>query len=304
MNSVERMTKEEKLELLRRIEEGEDTFTDDLLSIEESLNDEDAEVRALAVDCLWDYPIAKMIAPLMALARQDPSQEVRSKALVALGRYIYEGEVASYDFDWGDVEEPMREWELSEEDVLRVKEFLLDVIRDESESLDSRRFAMEALSFINEPEVVEIIEEAYRHPDVNMKMSAIFAMGRQGNMCWKEIILQELDNPVPDVQYEAVRAAGESYLEEAAPHLAELARDAEDKELRLAAIFALGRTGGEGVFELLEELTLHPDDEIREVAEAAMEEWEIYHGLGEWDEWEEWEEEEWEDEEWEESEDE
>lgn len=290
MNPVEGMTKREKLKLLERIEE--DYFTDHLPTIKAFLDDEDPEVRAMAVDCLWNYPLTEMIDPLMRLAKQDPSQEVRSKALVVLGGYIYEGEMAAYDFDWGAMEEFMREGELPEEDFLRVKEFLLGVIRDGSETLDSRRFAIEAISFLNEPEVWEIIEEAYRHPDVKMKMSAIFAMGRQGNLRWKETILKELDSPVLELQYEAVRAAGESYLEEATPYLMELAQEAEDKELRLAAIFALGRTGGEGVFELLDELTTHRDEEIREVAEAAMEEWEIYHGLGEWEEWEdEWDEE-------------
>lgn len=281
MNLVEGMTKREKLGLLRRIEG--DTFTDHLLTIQGFLDDEDADVRAQAVDCLWDYPRSEMMDPLMVLAKQDPSQEVRSKALIILGRYIYEGEMADYDFDWGEMAGLMREGELPEEDFRQVKEFLLDVIHDESESLDSRRFAIEAISFLNEPDVFEIIKGAYRHPDVKMKMSAIFAMGRQGNMRWKEIILKELHSPVPDLQYEAVRAAGESYLEEATPYLIELAEVAEDKDLRLAAIFSLGRTGGEGAFELLDELTIYRDKEIREVAEAAMEEWEIYHGLGEWE---------------------
>jgi HEAT repeat protein len=301
MNPVEGMTKKEKVGLLRRIEEGKEYFTDHLPTIKEFLDDDEAEVRALAIECLSDYPITEMIDPLMVLAKQDPSQEVRSSALVALGSYIYEGEMAAYEFDWGDMEEFMREGELPEEDFLRVKEFLLGVIRDESGSLDSRRFAIEAISFLNEPEVWQIIEEAYRCPDVKMKMSAIFAMGRQANVRWKDIILEELDSPVPELRYEAVRAAGESYLTEATPHLIELIQEAEDKDLRLAAIFALGRAGGKGAFELLDELITHRDEAIREVAEVAMEEWEIYHGLGEQEEeeWEDWEdewEEEWEDE--------
>ncbi|MFQ6057463.1 MAG: HEAT repeat domain-containing protein [Anaerolineae bacterium] len=294
MSQVEGMTKEEKIKLLRGIDEGEDYFTNYLPIIKEYLNDEDAEVRALAVECLWDYPEPEMIDTLIEMAQHDPSQEVRSKALVVMGRYIYEGEMAAYDFDWGEMEEFMREGELPREDFLRVKEFLLGVIRDEGQSLDSRRFAIEALGYLNEPEVWDIIEDAYQHPDVKMKMSAIFAMGRQANVRWKDIILEELDSPVPELQYEAVRAAGESYLEEATPRLMELALTEGDKDLQLAAIFALGRTGGEGTFEFLDDLTFDDDEEISEVAEVALEEWYIYHSQEELDEFEDWEE--WEDE--------
>lgn len=271
MEKGEQLTREEKIEFLTHIVEGEDYSTDYWPVLRDYLEDEDAEVRSLALDGLWDYPVPELITPLLEMVRNDPSQEVRSKAIVTLGRYIYEGTMADYDFDWGAMEELMREDELPEEDFLRVKDFLLELVRDEGQSLDSRRFAIEALSFLNEPAVQDLIEAAYAHPDVKMKVSAVFAMGRQGDRRWADTLLKELDSEVKELQYEAVRAAGEAGLDKAVPRLKELALD-DDKDLRLEAIWALGRIGGEGVSEFLYDLADDADEEVREMAEAALEE--------------------------------
>jgi len=283
MEKGEQLTKEEKIEFLTRVFEGEDYSTDYWPVLREYLEDGDAKVRSLALEGLWDYPVSEMIAPLLELARNDPSQKVRSKAIVTLGRYIYEGDIAAYDFDWGPMEELMREDELPEEDFLRVKAFLFELVRDEGQPLDSRRFAIEALSFLNEPEVQDFIEAAYAHPDINMKVSAIFAMGRQGDQRWADILLKELDSEVEELQYEAVRAAGEACLDKAAPRLKDLAL-VGDRNLQLEAIWALGKTGGEGVSEFLYDLADDEDGEIREIAEAALEELNLWAEALEWDE--------------------
>jgi len=274
----EEMSKEEKLALLTRIVEGEDYLTDYLPVLKEFLDDEDAEVRKLAISGLWDYPDPEMIDPLLEKATDDPSPEVRCQAIIALGRYIYEGEMADYDFDWGALEEIMREGELPEEDFLRVKDFLLAVYRDEGKSLDERRFAVEALGFLSDPEVCAIIEEAYAHPDLKMKVSAIFAMGRSGLVRWSDIILKELDSPIRELQLEAIRAAGEIGLDEAGKALLRLTY-ADDRLVRLEAIWALGQTGWEGAFNRLDELACFGEDkEVRRVAKEALEDWYLYSG--------------------------
>jgi HEAT repeat protein len=284
MEKDEQLTKEEKIRFLTRVVEGGYSYTEYWPVLCDYLEDKDAEVRSLALEGLWNYPMPELTTPLLEIARNDPSQGVRSKAIVTLGRYIYEGNMADYDFDWGAMEELVREGELPKQDFLRVKDFLLELARDEGQSLDSRRFTIEALSFLNEPEVQDLIEAAYAHPDVKMKISAVFAMGRQGDPQWADILLKELDSEVEELQYEAVRAAGEAYLEEAAPRLAELALVADDKDLQLEAIWALGKTGGEGVAELLYDLADDEDEEVREVAEAALDELNLWSEALEWDE--------------------
>jgi len=283
MEKGEQLTKREKIALLTRVIEGEDYTTDYWPVLRDYLEDENAEVRSLALNGLWDYPVPELIAPLFEIARNDPIQEVRSKAIVTLGRYIYEGAMADYDFDWGAMEELIREDELPEKDFLRVKDFLLELVRDEGHPLDSRRFAIEALSFLNEPEIQDLIEAAYAHPHIKMQVSAIFAMGRQGDRRWADTLLKELDSEVKELQYEAVRAAGEAYLDKAVPRLKELAL-VNDKDLQLEAIWALGKIGGEDVPEFLYDLADDEDKEVREMAEVALEELSLWSEDLEWDE--------------------
>ncbi len=130
------------------------------------------------------------------------------------------------------------------------------------------------------PEVLDLIEQAYHHPDKRMKISAIFAMGRSGiGDRWEKYILEALDSPDPEIEYEAVRAAGEMHLESANRPLMRLASGAEEKNLRLEAIWALGQIAHQESFGLLEELQLSPDPEIQRMAEAALSEWLMFSEL-------------------------
>jgi hypothetical protein len=270
-NDILKASREEKIEFLDfLINDDESLFQDSFVVLEQLLADDDAEVRQLAVTALWDYPYVEVIDQLLDVIRHDPSQEVRSKAVVALGRFVYEGTMEDYEHPWGpeDLEY------LPQVEFLRVSQFLLDLIRDDNQSLDTRRFAVEAISFLARPDVVEAIQAAYEHPDPKMKLSAIFAMGRSGNEIWASILLKELESSVPEMQYEATRAAGESYLREAAPILRRLAQS-EDKMLAMEAIWSLGRAGGAGARFFLEECAASGDPELGEISEAALEELEL-----------------------------
>ena len=271
-------------EVLRRSREGKIAFVEAIINDGESpvadpvpvlhalLKDKDETVRKLAVTAAWDYPDVDIIDVLFDIVYHDRSEDVRAKAVVTLGRFIYEGSIADYNYPWVTLEEdPLKEESLPEKDFLRVKQFLLDLFEDERQPLDVRRFAVESLSFLVAPDVIALIREAYEHPDANMKVSAIFAMGRNGNEGWADILLHELNSPLPELQFEATRAAGEFGLQEAAPALMELA-DSENKDLALEAIWSLGRTGGTGVRPFLEEYADSSDADVSEVAEAALDE--------------------------------
>jgi HEAT repeat protein len=184
--------------------------------------------------------------------------------------------MANYDFDWGPMTEVVREDELPTEDFLRVKGFLLGLHRNPEKTLDERRFAVEALSFLTSPEVSKIIEEAYAHPDQEMRMSAIFAMGRNGSARWHDAILEELHSPARELQLEAIRAAGEAGFDEAGKHLWRLTYS-DDRDVKLEAIWSLGQTGWEGAFDRLDDLAFFSEDEeTQNTAELALEEWRLY----------------------------
>jgi len=274
----DQLSKEERTQLLGRIVEGEDYFTDYLPVLKDFLDDEEAEVRKLAITGLWDYPEPEMIEVLLDKAENDPDEGVRCRAIVTLGRYILEGMMANYDFDWGPIAEIVREDELPKEDFLRVKRFLLGLHRNPEKTLDERRFAVEALSFLASPEVSKIIEEAYAHPDKKMKMSAIFAMGRNGSAHWQDAILDELHSPAREIQLEAIRAAGEAGFDEAGKHLWRLTYS-DDRDVKLEAIWSLGQTGWEEAFDRLDDLAFFSEDEeIQNTAELALEDWYLYGG--------------------------
>ena len=277
--------REEKIGLLKSLIEDEDAFSDHQTIYQGYLSDPDPEVRGLAVEGLWDYPDPALIDTLLAIASQDPDQQVRNRAIMTLGRYVYEGEMADYDFNWGPLEEIVREDELPQASYRRVVTFLLDIAGNASAPLDAQRYAIESLAFSSEPEIVDLIEQAYHSPHLKMKVSALFAMGRSGMTRWQSYVLDELNSPDPQLQYEAVRAAGELFLDEAVPTLLHLARSAADQDLRHEAIWALGHSSSLEAWQLLEDIAndASEDEETRVIAEDALDEYYMFQEMSEAD---------------------
>lgn len=275
-----KLSKKEKLNFLADIEDGYRPFDKHALTLLRSLlDDSDAEVRAEAIACLWNDPDPKWIDILMRKATEDIHSEVRAHALSALGRYVFEGEAASFE-GWDKYATA-----ITSEDYARVTEFLLRVAQDLDEALEARRYAIEALAFrTDDPEVLDLIEWAYHHRDRRLKVSAIFAMARNGDARWTDYILTEMQNPDPEIQYEAVRAAGELGLPEATDALIDLARGkGVRKSLRLLAIYALGETGDERAYPVLDQLSRSRDRDVRDVARDAIDEWLAITALDEYD---------------------
>jgi HEAT repeat protein len=270
MAGMSRMNKREKLSYLADLEDGYRPFDKHALTLLRSLmEDHDAEVRAEAIACLWYDPDARWIDVLMRKATEDPHADVRAHAISALGRYVFEGEEANLE-GW---DAPFLE--ISPKDYQRVTDFLFRIAQDPEESLSARRYALEALAFrSDDPDVAELIEWAYQHRDRRLRISSIFAMARHGDPRWSEYILKELRSDDSQVQYEAVRAAGELSLTEATETLIELATNKTyRKPLRLLAVYALGETGDDRAYPVLEKLAHSRDRDVRDVARDAMEEW-------------------------------
>jgi HEAT repeat protein len=264
------MNKRDKLAYLADLEEGYRPFDKHALSLLRSLLDDgDAEVRAEAIACLWDDPDPRWIDLLMQKATQDAHAEVRAHAISALGRYVFEGEAAEFE-GWAS-----ELFNLSPQDYARVVEFLFHIARDADEATGARRYAIEALAFrSDDPAVGDLIEWAYSQHDRRLKVSSLFAMARHGGPRWTPYILTELESTDSQIQYEAVRAAGELGLREATDRLIELAQSRSTKKpLRLLAIYALAETGDERAYPILEKLVRSRDRDIRDVAREAIEEW-------------------------------
>ncbi len=269
MNRNHRMSKKDKLNWLADIADGVrplDARASKLVL--RLLDDPDAQVRAEAVSCLWHTADPMWIEELLTKAQRDPDLDVRTRALSTLGHYIVDAEIELYN----DLDNDERA--LSDGDVQRVVDFLFDTAQNEQLSVDERRYAIEALAFLDDPEVDELIDWAYSQTDQRYRASALFAMGRSGNMRWSDEVLSELHSANREVQYEAVRAAGELGLQEATEDLIRLVRGrGVDKALRLRAIYSLGEAGDDRAYPVLEELCHARDRDVREAAREAAEEW-------------------------------
>lgn len=270
MPEARRMNKKDKLNFLADIEDGYRPFDKHALSLlRHLLDDNDAQVRSEAIASLWNDPDPKWIDLLIAKVSEDVHAGVRAHAISALGRYIFEGEAATYE-GWDQYET-----KIARADYDRVVEFLLGIAQDPDEGLEARRYAIEALAFrADDPAVLDLIEWSYHHRDRRLKASAIFAMARNADPRWTEFIISEMANPDPEIQYEAVHAAGQLALPEATETLVELSQSKEiRKPLRLLAIHALGETGNERAYPVLDRLTHSKDRDVRDVARDALDDW-------------------------------
>lgn len=222
-----------------------------------ALEDINPKVRTSALRLLYEEEDLKLIPVFIRLMKKDPEPEVRATAASTLGFFVYLG---------------MME-EIPEDQAIRVVDALVVKMNGDDLPLVRRR-ALESMGFATRPDVNALVRDAYLSRDKEWMASALFAMGRSGVPTWEKIILEELTNPEPDIQLEAVRAAGEMYLESARLPLMNLLAAPEllDDEVRLSAMLALGSIGGEGVRELLKEaLEECEDEEEIEIIESALE---------------------------------
>jgi len=242
-----------------------------------ALGDLDAQIREAAVDELAKCPPQAAIARLIELANSDPETEVRCAALAGLGQLLYSCGASAYDPETDEDDLLICE-DLPPEDVKRAFTFLLNAYHDAGRPADEQRAALEAVSCFGNPQVEDAILDLYRRTDKESRISALVAMGRNGASRWLESMRHNLYHDDPEVQLLAVLAAGELGHEGLGKDLLHLTY-ADDRELMMAAIWSLGQTAWEGAFDRLDECTLHPDPEVSEVADDALDEWLFFTGL-------------------------
>lgn len=190
------------------------------------LLDDDVQVRAESVKALWEYDDDEFASMLLRLL-EDPEALVRAEAALGLGRFLLRAELVDGD------DELTREIEAA----------LRRTYQDEGELSEVRGRALEALGVRSEEWVRELIEDAYATGDRRITISAVHAMGRNADLEWLPIVIQEMESDDPEMRFEAAMAAGALADEEAVSPLAALTAD-EDAEVQEAAITALGQIGG------------------------------------------------------------
>jgi HEAT repeat protein len=227
----------------------------------QALSDPDEEVRATAIDGLWENEGVGLIGPLLNMLRADPSPRVRASAATGLGRFVLAGELE-------EIEAPVHN---------RIMTELLTVLHLAGESVEVRRRAVEAVAYACNPEVSEALELAYYDEDEGMRMSAVVGMGRSCDKRWKNVILRELHSTSPAMRYEAAWACGELSLHQAVPALAQLIHD-PDRQVDEAAIWALGQIGGPEARQVLLEAYDDADEDTAVSIDEALAEQALLEG--------------------------
>jgi HEAT repeat protein len=218
-----------------------------------TLRDKDAEVRAKSIEGLWECEETMLISPYIRMLNEDESETVQAAAAKALRKYAMLAELKK----------------LGTSSSSRVSQALIAILADRSKSKEVWRRALEAAAPLSLPQVQEAINEAYKSPDLKVKNSALYAMGRNCNSAWLPILIKELASVNPETRYEAAGACGEICDEEAVPHLIKLALD-KDSEVQTAAILALGKIGGIKATAFLQKCLNSVDEIVSETAQQAL----------------------------------
>jgi len=228
-----------------------------------ALEDEDGQVRAAAIEGLWENESRALIAPLIRMMQSDEAEIVRAAAAAALGRFVLLAELEELDSATG----------------ARIEEALRATIANPVETVEVRRRAVESIGYSSKAGVRKIIREAYESEDEKMQSSAIFAMGRSADPYWRRVLLNELESRNPELRYEAARACGELELASAVPRLAELALHDPDREVQQVAVWALGNIGGKEARRILEQCYESDDEVLRDAAADALDEMDTWDNV-------------------------
>jgi HEAT repeat protein len=221
------------------------------------LDDPDAGAREAAVELLFEDMTIEMMDRLIEMAQYDEAVMVRAAAASALGRFILAGELGN----------------VPEGEATRAQDAVVAILSNEDEPIEVRRRALEAIANCRHEIVPEAIDDAYNGHERQMRVSAVYAMGRTYDERWKHWVLREMDSDDAEMRFEAARAAGEIEIGEAVPGLVRMAQS-NDREIKEIAIWSLGEIGGPDATRALTAFARRAeeagDDDLLEVIDDAL----------------------------------
>ncbi len=230
------------------------------------LRDEKAEAsdRFLAAELGGDSVVIndELAEALLAIVgNNNETDEIRSTAVIALGPALEMADIQGFD-DEDDIL-------ISEKLFQSIKRSLYQLFMNEELSKDLRRRILEASVRATQNWHQDVLPKAYTSDDQDWQLTAVFCM------CYirgfDDQILKSLESRHPDIQYQAVCAAGNWALEAAWPYIADIFKSAEiDKELLFAAIEAVVNIRPEEASYVIGHLIDSDDQDIVDAAFEAL----------------------------------
>ena len=220
-----------------------------------ALQDDDPHIRSQAIRLLWECSDIKLISIFIDLLQNDSNFEVNASAAAALGKFILLGELE----------------EIPEKSANMVQDLLInEYIKTENDRTKQR--ILESLGYSSNEKVNQFITNALKKNDKGWHLSALFAISRSANNIWEKEVVQKLTNLDPDIQIEAIKAAGELEIASAKEQIIEFMESyTPDEVLYKQAIWALSKIGGNDVKKLFEEMIEESDDkEKTDMLEMAL----------------------------------
>jgi len=229
-----------------------------------ALQDDDPRIRSQAIPLLWECTNIKLISIFINLLQNDFDPEVNASAATALGKFVLLGELE----------------EIPEKSADMVQALLIDEYIKSKDDTTKQRI-LESLGYSDNEKVNQFITNALIMNEKKWHLSALLAISRSSNDVWGKVVLDKLIDFDPDIQNEAIKAAGELGIESAKEQIIELMESASsNEELNIQAIWALSKIGGNEIKDIFEKMIEESDDEDEtDVLEMAIDNLDISSGM-------------------------
>jgi hypothetical protein len=220
--------------------------------------------RMIAVELAGNFVVVNddLVAELASIvADAGASQELRARAVIALGPVLESGDTDGFDEEYGAP--------ISERCYRETNQTLRELFQDAELPKEVRRRILEASVRAPQDWHRKAIRDAYASADDDWKLTAVFAM--EFVRGFADEILDALGSENDEIEYQAVCAAGAWGLDAAWSHVSGVvASGCADKELLLAAIEAVASIRPRESSVVLVDLIDHDDEDVVEAAHEAM----------------------------------
>jgi len=220
--------------------------------------------RVVAAELAGDFTVINddLAATLLTIAGSagEPEQ-LRARATISLGPVLEQADTDGFE-DPEDVP-------ITERTFHNIQDSLEKLYRDNRTPKEVRRRILEASVRAPQTWHQDAIRHAYSSGDKEWMLTAVFSM--RWVRGFDDQILLALKSGDPEIQYQAVTAAGNWELDAAWSYIVELLNDPHSpKPLLLAAIGAVGSIRPAEAREILVDLADSDDEEIAEAIDEAM----------------------------------